>query len=250
MLTKSTALKLRDMHMSVMAQSFEDQLSDPRMSELSFEDRVGLMVDSEWSSRKNNRLNRLIKSAGFAEANACIENIDYLPDRKLDKAQILSLSTCNYIMNGHNILLLGATGCGKTYMACALGMAAAKNFLTVKYIRLPDLFIELSIARGNNTIRKLLTQYKKYSLLIIDEWLLYHLSESEERDLLEIIEARAGKASTIFCSQFDIPGWREKIGDPIVADAICDRIVHNSYKIVMESKESMRKIKRIHDTDE
>lgn len=243
MLTDATISKLRDMHLSVMAKSFQDQLSDPKMSELSFEDRIGLLVDSEWSARKTNHLNRLIKSAGFADSGACIENIDYLPDRKLNKAQILSFSTCNFIGNCNNIILMGATGCGKTYLACALGMAAVRNFFTVKYIRLPDLFIELSMARGNNTIRKLLNQYKKYSLLIIDEWLLYPLSDSESRDLLEIIEARAGKASTIFCSQFDVIGWREKIGDPIVADAVCDRIVHNSYTVVMESKESMRKRK-------
>lgn len=245
MLTGTTVQKLRDMHLGVMAGAFEEQISDPRMSELSFEDRMSMIVDREWTSRKNNRLKKLINDAKFADTDACIENIDYLPDRKLDKSQILSLAKCDYVFNGHNVLLLGATGCGKTYLACALGMSAARNFLTVKYIRLPELFTELAIARGSNTIRKLLAQYKKYSLLIIDEWLLYPLRDTESRDLLEIIEARAGKSSTIFCSQFDIPGWREKIGDPIVADAICDRIVHNSYKIIIESKESMRKIKGI-----
>ena len=147
----------------------------------------------------------------------------------------------------HNILLLGATGSGKTYMACALGMAAARQFLTVKYIRLPDLLVDFNIARGNGTIRKLLTQYKKYALLIIDEWLLYPLKETEARDILEIMESRYKRASTILCSQFDIPGWREKLSDPIRADAICDRVVHDAYTVIIGGKESMRKRKALQD---
>ena len=136
-----------------------------------------------------------------------------------------------------------AEGGGKTYLACALGMAAARQFLSVKYIRLHDLLVEFSIARGNGTIRKLMAQYKKFALLIIDEWLLYPLKESECRDLLEIMESRYKRASTILCSQFDIPGWRDKLADPILADAICDRIVHDAYTIIIGGQESMRKRK-------
>ena len=128
-----------------------------------------------------------------------------------------------------NIILLGAIGSGKTYLACALGMAAARRFYAVKYIRLPDLLVEFQIARGNDTIRKLMAQYRKYALLMIDEWLLYPLKETEARDLLEIVESRYKRSSTIFCSQFDIPGWPEELSDPLLADAICDRIVHDAY---------------------
>lgn len=128
-------------------------------------------------------------------------------------------------------------------------MAAVRNFLTVKYVRLPELLVELSIARNNGTFSKAIQQYKKPALLIIDEWLLYPLKETEARDLLEIAEARYKRASTIYCSQFDIPGWREKIGDPIMADAICDRIVHDSYPIIIDCKESMRKRKGVQETD-
>lgn len=249
MLTENTITKLQEMHLTVMAKTFKEQLSDSNMNSLSFEDRIGLIVDSEWAARKNNHLKRLIKNAGFADSESCIENIEYHSDRNLDKSQMARLATCNYITEHRNIMLLGATGSGKTYIACALGMAAVRNFMNVKYIRLPELLVELSIARNNGTFLKTMQQFKKPALLIIDEWLLYPLKETEARDLLEIAEARYKKASTIFCSQFDVPGWREKIRDPIMADAVCDRIVHDSYSIVIECKESMRKRKGVQKTD-
>jgi DNA replication protein DnaC len=245
MLTENTANKLREMHLSVMAAAMKEQMTDPRFQSMSFEDRFGLIVDKEWCARKSNHLRRLVKQAGFSEQGACVEDIEYHPDRNLDRNLITKLSTCNYIAEHHNVMLLGATGSGKTYLACALGMAAIRNYLTVKYIRLPELLTDLAIARGSGTIRKVMTQYKKYSLLIIDEWLLYPLKETESRDLLEIVEARYKKASTVFCSQFDVPGWREKLCDPILAEAICDRIVHDSYTILIECKDSMRKRKGI-----
>lgn len=138
-------------------------------------------------------------------------------------------------------MLLGTVGSGKTYLDCTLGNAAVRNFLIVKYIRLTELMTELAIARGNGTYRRVIQQYKKPALLILDEWLLYPLKETEARNLLEIAESRYKKASTIFCSRFDVPGWRDKIGDQILADAICDRIVHDSYAIVIDCKESMCK---------
>ena len=243
MLTENTVTKLREMHLSVMAAAYKEQLSDSSFQSMSFEDRVSLIVDKEWNSRKNNYLKRLIKQANLSEPNACIEDIEYHSDRNLNKNMITKLSTCNYIQEHHNVILLGATGSGKTYLACAFGMNAVRNFLSVKYIRLPELLTDLSIARGSGTIRKVMAQYKKYSLLIIDEWLLYALNETEARDVLEIIESRYKKASTIFCSQFDVPGWCDKLNDPILADAICDRIVHDSYSILIDCKDSMRKRK-------
>ena len=247
MLTETTVNKLREMRLSVMANAFKEQMVDSHFRGMSFEDRLSLLVDIEWCARKNNHLKRLAKQANFSDPGACLENIEYHPDRNLDQSQITRLSACTSIAECHNVILLGATGSGKTYLACALGMAAVRNFLSVKYARLPELLVDLSIARGNGTFRKTMAQYKKYSLLILDEWLLYPLNETEVRDLLEIIEARYKKASTIFCSQFDIPGWRDKLGDPILADSICDRIVHDSYSIVMDCKDSMRKRKGLAD---
>ena len=253
MLTNQTISKLQDMRLSVMAKQFKEQLDDPQFAAMSFEDRFTLLVDAEWTNRKSNHLKNLIKNANYAIPGASVEDVEYLPERKLDKSQILRLATCNYIQEAHNIVLLGATGAGKTYLACALGMAANRNFYTVKYIRLPDLLVEIAMARGDGTYRDYMKKLKKTKLLILDEWLLYPLKESEARDVLELVEARdvlelvearSKTASTIFCSQFDIPGWHENLYDPTLADAICDRIVYDSYVIRVEG-DSMRKRKGI-----
>jgi DNA replication protein DnaC len=244
MLNENTVSKLYEMRLSFMAQAFRAQMTDNGFTGMSFEDRFGLLVDTEWAARKSKRLVRLIRNADYAISSACIEDIEYNPDRKLDKAQITRLATCQYIQECHNILILGATGAGKTYLGCAFGIAANRSFYTVKYIRLPELLTELAIARGDGSYRKVMKQYKQTKLLILDEWLLFPLKESESRDLLEIVEARHKRASTIFCSQFDIAGWHIKIGEPTLADAICDRIVHDSYTIVIKG-DSMRKKKGI-----
>jgi DNA replication protein DnaC len=233
MLDYNTANKLREMKMGVMATSFRKQLDDSNFNEMSFEERVGLMVDTEWTSRRNNRLARLVRNAGFSIPDACLEDIEYHPDRELDKNLIDRLGTCNYVDEHHNIIIMGASGGGKTYLANAFGVTAAHNFHPVRYIRLPDLLGELALARAEGTYRKVIKVYKQVKLLILDEWLLFPLKDAEARDLLEIAEARYKKASTIFCSQFDIGGWHEKIGEATLADAICDRIVHDSYRIVI-----------------
>ena len=243
MLDNNTVFKLHEMKLSVMAKSFKKQLEDNAINELSFEERFGLIVDSEWTARKNNRLARLIKNAGYAFPDASLEDIEYRADRKLDRAQITRLGTCNYINECHNIIILGATGSGKSYISNAFGMTASMNFYTVLYIRLPDLLGELAIARAEGNYRNVIKNYNQVKLLIIDEWLLYPIKESEARDLLEIAESRHKKASTIFCSQFDVGGWHQKIGEPTLADAICDRIVHDSYTIFVDGDDSMRKYK-------
>ena len=244
MLTNETISKLHQMHMGTMARSFAAQLEAGSYEELSFEERFSMLVDAEWTTRKSNHLQRLIKNAGYSIPGACIEDISYSSERQLDKAQILRLASCSYIEDTHNIIILGATGTGKTYLACALGIAANRSFYTVKYVRLPDLLIEIAIARGNGTYREFMQKYKKVKVLILDEWLLYTLKESEARDLLELIEARNQISSTIFCSQFDTPGWHEYLYDPTLADAICDRIIHNSYTVTLKG-ESMRKLNAV-----
>ena len=168
MLDQMTINKLHELKLSAMAEAFRKQIQDQALSGLSFEERFGLIVDIEWSKRKNNRLTRLIRNAGFSDNNACIENIEYAADRKLDKTQITTLATCNYIQEKHNIIILGAAGAGKSYLGCAFGIAACRNFLTVKYIRLPELLNDLAIARGEGTYKQLIKETKKISLLILD----------------------------------------------------------------------------------
>jgi DNA replication protein DnaC len=247
MLDNNTAEKLREMKLGVMAAAFKKQLADQKMAQLSFEERFGLIVDAEWTARKNNRLTRLIRGANFAWPGACLENIDYRPDRELDKTLVARLGTCAYVQDHRNIMLLGASGSGKSWLACAFGVAAARNYYTVRYARLPDLLGELAVARAEGSYRKIMAQLAKVQLLILDEWLLYDLREGDVREILEIVERRHKRASTIFCSQFDVGGWHEKLGEPTIADAICDRIVHDSYTLLVKGNESMRKHNGIQD---
>lgn len=244
MLTNETISKLHDMRLGSMAKQFEEQMSNPRYAKMSFEDRFSILVDTEWTTRKNNHLKRLIKNADYIMPNASVEDIEYLPERKLDKNMILRLASCTYIQETHNIILLGATGAGKTYLACALGIAANRNFYSSKYIRLPDLLVEIEMSRRNGTYREYMKKLKKVRLLIIDEWLLYSLKENESRDVLELVSAREGQSSTIFCSQFDVPGWHENLFESARADAVCDRLSNSSYIIKLEG-DSMRKRKGI-----
>jgi DNA replication protein DnaC len=245
MVNEATINHLHDMRLSVMAEAFRRQAADPSMRERSFEERFGLMVDAEWVSRKNNRLARLVSGAGFSISNACIEDVEYHSDRHLNKDEIMRLATCDYIAENHNILVLGATGAGKSFLSCAFGIAACRNYYSVRYIRLPELLNELEAARCECSYKKVFNAYKKVNLLILDEWLLMPLKSEEARDLLEIIEARCRRGSIIIASQFDPAGWHGKINDAPLADAILDRIVHDSYKIFIDGDESMRKRKGI-----
>jgi len=241
MLIEQTVEKLKDMHLKTMAEKFQEILKRSTFDELSFEDKVALIVDAEYTHRKNSHLQRLFKSAGFDIPTASVENIKYSKDRHLDKDLIGRLSLCNYIQESRNIVLLGATGVGKSYIACALGNSATRNFYPVKYIRLTELFMELDEAREQRKYKQVLRKYQKVRLLIIDEWLTFGISLENAHDLLEIFNARYMKCSTILCSQFEIEGWHAKIGNPTYADAILDRIIHISYVIKIDG-ESMRRL--------
>jgi DNA replication protein DnaC len=245
MLANTTAEKLREMKLTTMAARLQAQERDDSLCALSFEDRLGLLVDEEYNARKSNRLKRLMRLAGFAYPGACLEDVEYRADRGLDKALITRLGSGGYIGDHRHIVLLGAAGSGKSYLACAFGAAACRDFRTVKYVRLPELMAEFAVARVEGTYRKMLKSLGKIELLILDEWLLYPLQENESRDLLELMERRYQKASTILCSQFDVGGWCGKLGPGTLAEAIIDRIIHDAYTIKIAGDDSMRKHKGI-----
>ena len=239
MTNQSTIDKLIEMRLTSMADAFRNQLNDPKFKEIPFEDRFAMLVDIEYSNRKNNRLKRLIRNAGFDQPEANIMDINYTSGRKLNKNLISRLATCEYISEHRNLFITGATGCGKTYMACAFGMEACKRYLyfTTRYIRLPDLLIDLELARSEGNYRKVLAKYTNPLVLILDEWLLLKPTEIEQKDIFELLHRRRKKSSTIFCSQYGFEEWYDQLGgdDSPLADAIIDRIAHDSYRINITS---------------
>lgn len=234
--------KMKTLKLSGMAESYETLFANPSFNDMSFDELLGLLLDHEESVRKSNKLNRLLKQAKFPE-QAAIEDILYDPDRKLDKDLLMKLSTGDYILEGRNIIFKGVSGAGKTWLATAFGVQACRQYYQVKYTRLPDLLEELKVAKyqADGSYSKLLKTLNKIDLLIFDEWLLFELSKEEAALLLEIVNSRyTAKKSNLFCSQFDVKGWYEKLGDGTLAEAILDRIIYNSYDVFIDCAVSMR----------
>jgi len=234
-----TITRLYDLSLSGMGQAYEEQLASPAACDLSFDERLGLLVDREATDRENRRLATRLKSAHLREV-ATIEDIDFRHPRGLDKATMMTLAGGQWVDEHHNILLTGPTGTGKSYLACALAHKAVRQGNTALYARLPRLLEDMAFARGDGRYLKLLGQLAKVTVLVIDDFGLVHLTEEQAHDILEVLEDRYMRKSTILTSQVPVEKWYDLISDPTVADAILDRLVHNAYTIPMKG-DSMRK---------
>ena len=239
MLKHPTLDKLHALKLTGMAAALEDQSATPDITDLSFEERLGLLVDREMTERDNRRMSSRLRRAKLRHA-AILEDIDYRNSRGLDKGLVQSLASCQWVKEHLNVLITGPTGVGKTWLACALAHKACREGYTAQYVRLTRLLRDLTIAKGDGQYSKLLTSLAKVDVLILDDWGLMKLSAENRRDLLEVLEDRHGRRSTIATSQLPIEEWHGIIGDATLADAILDRLVHNAYKINLRG-ESMRK---------
>ncbi len=226
---------------SSSVKALTEQMAMPEIEQLSFEERLGLLVDREMTVRDDRRLKTRLRKAKLKQ-NASIEDLDTRQARGLDKALIVKLASCQWIKQHLNLLITGPTGVGKTWIACALAQKACREGYSVRYLRLPRLLQELPIAKGDGRYPKLLNDLAKTDVLIFDDWGLSKLIAEQRRDLLEILEDRHDTRSTIVTSQLPIDQWHHIIGDPTLADAILDRLVHNAYKLNLKG-ESMRKKK-------
>lgn len=241
MLTGPTHEKLRALKLEAMAAAWESQHQDATMTPLSFDERFSLLVEAEWLVRENKRLARTLKEAKLKLSQACVEDLDYTARRGLDKSVLRQLASCRWVAEHQSILIIGAAGVGKTYLACALAQQACRKGYRALYWRASRLFHELTLARATGTYVRLLAKLARMDVLVLDDWGLTPVQDQERRDLLEILDDRYGTRATIVTSQLAPGLWHDYLGDPTLADAICDRLLHNAHRLELKG-ESMRKV--------
>jgi len=235
LLTHPTQTKLQELKLGGMAKGLAEQRDSELYAAMSFEERLGLLVDREVTDRENRRLQTRLNGAKLRDT-ACVEDLDFKHPRNLDRGLIQQLTTCQWLKRAYNVFITGATGVGKTYLACALAQKACREGYDSIYLRSPLLFQDLAVAKGDGRYKKLLASYSKKRLLVLDDWGLAPLSDEQRRDLLELVEERHGRGSLIIVSQVPIERWHDSIGDPTLADAILDRIIHNAYRIELKGE--------------
>jgi DNA replication protein DnaC len=241
MIDEQTIQKLCDMKLTAMADAVRELLTTAPGSSMSFEEKLGLVVDREWTDRENRRLSRRLREARLT-MNACLEDVWCDPGRGLDKAVVRTLATCQWVRAKQNVIAIGATGVGKSFLGAALAQAACRNGFRALCTRVPRLVNELAIARADGSYTALLARVARTDVLVLDDFLIAPLKDTERRDLLEILEDRYDRSSTVITTQVPTKSWHEMLADPTIADAICDRLVHNAHVLALKGS-SMRKKK-------
>lgn len=242
MTDEETVHKLLEMKLTAMAQAFRDLLAQAPGHQMSFSEQAALMVDREWTDRENRRLARLTRAAKLSVSDASLENVWCDPSRGIDKALVRELATAKWIRNKQNVIVVGKTGVGKTFFGAALAQAACRNGMRSLCTRVPRLLHEIGIARADGSYAVVLAKLARLDVLVLDDFLIGPLKDQERRDLVEILEDRYGKSSTVLTTQVPTKNWHEKLADPTMADAICDRTIHNAHVIALRGP-SMREKK-------
>lgn len=246
MLNEPTLEKLRELRLGAFAEAWHEQQKNPEIASLAFDERLAMLVDAEWLDRWNKRLARNLREAKLRLNNACIEEIEYAANRKLDKATIRGLASLNWVRENQNVVITGKTGTGKTYLACALAQQACRKGYRAFYRRIPRLFDEILLARAEGSYPRWLAKLARVDVLILDDWGLAPLRDSDRLDLLEIMEDRYGNRSTILTSQLPVSKWHDQIGDPTIADAFCDRLLHNAHRLELQGPSRRKESKTQH----
>jgi DNA replication protein DnaC len=236
MLTEHTLTQLRSLRLDGMARAVEEQATSTAATALGFDERLTLLVQSEIAWRDNRRVQRLLKAAKLKVSSACVEDINWRASRSLDRSLVATLAGGDWLRNAHNLLITGMTGCGKTWLACALAHQAARSGFSVLYTRAARLFDELQVAHGDGSFARRLAQLAKLDLLVIDDFAISPMGAAERNDLLELLDDRVGTRSTLITSQLPVKAWHTYLDDPPLADAILDRVVHSSHKIELKGK--------------
>ena len=236
MLNEHTLDQLRGLRLDGMARAIEEQATSTAAAALSFDERLTMLVQREVDWRDDKRVTRLLKAARLKVSAACVEDINWRASRSLDRALVATLAGGDWLRHARNLLITGATGCGKTWLACALAHQAARSGFSVLYVRAARLFDELQVAHGDGSFARRLIQLAKLDLLVIDDFAISPIGPAERSDLLELLDDRVGTRSTIITSQLPVKAWHTYINDPTLADAILDRVVHSSHRIDLKGK--------------